>query len=399
MNSGEAERCCDIARAALEGATSASDLDKANRFLDKALRLDSTCARAETLRGEVEARRAKGFDASASASSAKAGEEGERTTGGGGESHRASAKTTTSGSAKSGGKRGTPEQEKLIAKIKKAGADYYEVLGVAKGSSEADIKKAYRKLALKLHPDKCQADGAEEVFKTVSRAFACLSDPNKRAAFDRYGSEDPQQAGFGPGMRRRGGAGAQGFGFEDDIDPADIFNMFFNGGMPGGFGGPGFRVHTFGGSPFGGHPFGGHPFGHRQRRRRHAGASDPRVDDTATVIRNILHLAPLLIPLIMWLFTPMERDFALTRSKEHPHVMKTERMDLSFYANRGEFNRKFAAPSQRKAMEKRIENEIITQHRYQCDYERQSWTSKRHSCEYLRELQSKHPSLNIYSAW
>ena len=50
--------------------------------------------------------------------------------------------TTTSGSAKSGGKRGTPEQEKLIAKIKKAGADYYEVLGVAKGSSEADIKKA-----------------------------------------------------------------------------------------------------------------------------------------------------------------------------------------------------------------------------------------------------------------
>ena len=92
---------------------------------------------------------------------------------------------------KSGGKRGTPEQEKLIAKIKKAGADYYEVLGVAKGSSEADIKKAYRKLALKLHPDKCQADGAEEVFKTVSRAFACLSDPNKRAAFDRYGSEDP----------------------------------------------------------------------------------------------------------------------------------------------------------------------------------------------------------------
>ena len=71
--------------------------------------------------------------------------------------------------------------------------------------------------------------------------------------------------------------------------------------------------------------------------------------------------------------------------------MKTERQDLSFYANRGEFNRKFATPSQRKAMEKRIENEIITQHRYQCDYERQSWTSKRHSCEYLRELQSKHP--------
>ena len=143
MNSGEAERCCEIARAALEGATSASDLDKANRFLDKALRLDSTCARAETLRGEVEARRAKGFDASASASSAKAGEEGERTTGGGGESHRASAKTTTSGSAKSGGKRGTPEQEKLIAKIKKAGADYYEVLGVRRSLTLGGVVGAH----------------------------------------------------------------------------------------------------------------------------------------------------------------------------------------------------------------------------------------------------------------
>ena len=106
------------ARAALEGATSASDLDKANRFLDKALRLDSTCARAETLRGEVEARRAKGFDASASASSAKAGEEGERTTG---EEGRviARAKTTTSGSAKSGGKRGTPEQRNSSRRLKR----------------------------------------------------------------------------------------------------------------------------------------------------------------------------------------------------------------------------------------------------------------------------------------
>ena len=89
----------------------------------------------------MEARRAKGFDASASASSAKAGEEGERTTGRRGRVIARAPKTTTSGSAKSGGKRGTPEQEKLIAKIKKAGADYYEVLGVAKGSSEADIKR------------------------------------------------------------------------------------------------------------------------------------------------------------------------------------------------------------------------------------------------------------------
>ena len=97
-----------------------------------------------------------------------------------GESHRASAKTTTSGSAKSGGKRGTPEQEKLIAKIKKAGADYYEVLGVAKGSSEADIKKAYRSLAKEYHPDKLVgvSEGvkkiSEEKFREINEAYEYL---------------------------------------------------------------------------------------------------------------------------------------------------------------------------------------------------------------------------------
>ena len=115
---------------------------------DKALRLDSTCARAETLgRGR---RGAKGFDASASASSA-GGEEGERTTGGGGESPRPEG---GGGSAKSGGKRGTPEQEKLIAKIKKAGADY-EVLGWRRGRAR-QILKGDRKLVAPMHPDKCQ---------------------------------------------------------------------------------------------------------------------------------------------------------------------------------------------------------------------------------------------------
>lgn len=170
------------------------------------------------------------------------------------------------------------------------------------------------------------------MFKTVSKAFACLSDPNKRAAFDRYGSDDPQQAGFGPGMRRRGGAGgAQGFGFDDDIDPADIFNMFFNGGMPGGmggFGGPGFRVHTFGGG-----------FPHQRARQHAGGARGPHVDDSATVVRNILHLLPLLIPILMWLLTPAEEHFSMHRSKEHPDLLRTSRMELHFTSTNTSFSK------------------------------------------------------------
>ena len=91
--------------------------------------------------------------------------------------------------------------------------DYYEVLGVRRDASDADIKKAYRKLARELHPD--TGGGDEERFKRVSQAYEVLSTPDKRAAYDRGG--DP----FG-----RGGAG--GFGFED------IFQSFFGGGAPRG---------------------------------------------------------------------------------------------------------------------------------------------------------------------
>ena len=153
----------------------------------------------------------------------------------------------------------------------------------------------------------------------MSRAFACLSDPNKRAAFDRYGSEDPQQAGFGPGMRRRGGAGRQGFGFARRHRSGGHFQHVLQRRNAGWIRRTWIQSAHVRRKSLRWTPVRRTSFRHRQRRRRHAGASDPRVDDTATVIRNILHLAPLLIPLIMWLFTPVERDFALTRSKEHPH--------------------------------------------------------------------------------
>lgn len=141
------------------------------------------------------------------------------------------------------------------------GKDYYKTLGLSKGASEDELKKAYRKMALKYHPDKNKSPGAEEKFKEIAEAYEVLSDPKKREIFDKYGEEGLKGGvpGGGSGGTPGGGfsqAGGPGtFHYTYSGDPHETFRMFFGDENPfggifgmGGGGGPRAGVYQFGGS-------------------------------------------------------------------------------------------------------------------------------------------------------
>ena len=168
------------------------------------------------------------------------------------------------------------ECKKIIEK-----KDYYDILGIEKTADENQIKKAYRKLAIKFHPDKNKAKNAEEAFKKVNQAFSVLSDKKKRKNYDMFGTEESMGISSMP----------------EDFNPFDIFEQFFGdlggAGFSGFGGGPGRTRVTFNNgsgsftvfsSGFGGNsffsgmdddgdinPFEDLFFGHRRLRQRNSG--------------------------------------------------------------------------------------------------------------------------------
>lgn len=202
----------------------------------------------------------------------------------------------------------TSEQEAAVERIRRCKATaYYKILALEKSATESQIKKAYHKLSLQTHPDKNGAPGADEAFKLVSKAFQILSDPQKRKIFDHTGSDPDSRApsmptasgnfaaaGGGGGPFFQGGAGA-------DITPEELFNMFFGGGMGGtggpfdmggggfAFGGPGIRVHQFGGS--------GPRMRQRHTARRAAAQEAEAAEETpaASFSRMFYQLLPLIL--------------------------------------------------------------------------------------------------------
>src|SRR5882757_3839624 len=150
--------------------------------------------------------------------------------------------------------------------------DYYQIMGVARTATADEIKKAYRRLARKFHPDVSKEKDAEKKFKEVQEAYEVLKDPEKRAAYDQLGSEYKSGQQFRPppdwgsgfefrGGPRQGRAHARGGASHEELEEAEGFSDFFSSlyGARGGFSG---------GAGAGGNPFGG--AGARAARDHHA---------------------------------------------------------------------------------------------------------------------------------
>uniref|UniRef100_A0A1I7T236 DnaJ homolog subfamily B member 13 n=1 Tax=Caenorhabditis tropicalis TaxID=1561998 RepID=A0A1I7T236_9PELO len=170
------------------------------------------------------------------------------------------------------------------------GKDYYKVLGIAKSATDDEIKKAYRKMALKYHPDKNKEPGAENKFKEIAEAYDVLSDDKKKKIYDQYGEEGLKDGAPGAG----GGAGG-GMHYEFRGDPMNIFSSFFGGSDPfgpggagmfdlgGGAGGPGMFFMNQGGGGMDDGMFGMHGGGRRATRQ------DPAVmHDLAVSLEDVL---------------------------------------------------------------------------------------------------------------
>lgn len=108
------------------------------------------------------------------------------------------------------------------------------MLGVSKTATDSEVKKAYKKLALQLHPDKNKAPGAAEAFKALGNAAGVLTDAEKRKNYDMMETNEWHNGHGNGGHHRQGQYNEYGYsrGFQADISAEELFNMFFNGGFP-----------------------------------------------------------------------------------------------------------------------------------------------------------------------
>ncbi|KAK1922417.1 endoplasmic reticulum protein [Papiliotrema laurentii] len=386
VNKEEALRCLHIAQKHRNG----SNLPSALKFARKSVSLYSTpegVAMVTVIEREIESGGSSSTAASTSPPTPNGGGNGSTAKATGVEEHITSARARPGHADKqpepSKKREYTAKQMEVVKRVKACKHhEYYEILAVERKCTENDVKKAYKKLALALHPDKNGAPGADEAFKMVSKAFQVLSDDNLRAAFDANPHSDPTQRGGGmpsrsPGFAHPGFSSAGGFGGQD-IDPAELFNMFFGGGgMNNGFGGA--NVFTFGG-----------PAGFQARyagpRRRGPQTPDEGASPAMALLPMIILFAFALITLLPSLFSGTadpDPKWSFERSDELSMQRNTWQRGIPYWVNQPEWessaiwqhvpeNRRgegaASYSSKVRQFERGVENVYIRRLQNECEY-------------------------------
>ncbi|KAJ4708286.1 Chaperone protein dnaJ 49-like [Melia azedarach] len=243
----------------------------------------------------------------------------------------------------------TEEQIAIVRQIKKK-KDYYDILGVEKSCSVEDVRKAYRKLSLKVHPDKNKAPGAEEAFKAVSKAFQCLSNEENRRKYDVCGSDEPV---YQPRAHTRAAHGFGGY-YDADIDAEEIFRNFFFGGMP-----PAtrtqFRHFNFG-----------------------PGMGTRTADDHGSGgfnLRALIQLLPVILIILLQFLPSSEPIYSLSRSYPYEYKFTTQR-GVNYYVKSSRFEQDYPMNSvERVRLEKQVEKDYFTILAQNCrlEIQRQQW--------------------------
>ncbi|KAH8344197.1 hypothetical protein KR084_007925 [Drosophila pseudotakahashii] len=329
-NKDEAQRCIDFAVQALaEGK-----IEKAEKFLLKAEKLFPT-DNAKKLLAQVKSTPGSGSNGKSRPAAAS----DEKDSG---------PRKRVNSDSRSNAPDYTNDQLEAVRKVKKC-KDYYEVLGVSKTATDSEIKKAYKKLALQLHPDKNKAPGSVEAFKALGNAAGVLTDAEKRKNYDLYGINE-SHGGHG----NNGGGGHHGHGqhynneygysrgFQADISAEELFNMFFNGGFP--------QQNVY----------------MRQQRRRHQARED-RDGNNSSALINLLPILLLIGLSMMSSFFISDPMYSLTPSHKYSVKRETNALKIPYYV-KDNFYSEYQGSVAR--LEESVEEDFVNHLKHSCSRER-----------------------------
>ncbi|KAK7411207.1 hypothetical protein VNO78_02639 [Psophocarpus tetragonolobus] len=357
-NKDDALKCLRIGKEALESG----DRSRALKFVTKARRLDPGLA-VDDLLSAIEAEAGDQRPAAEAAEPTNSPDQPSirrRATG-------ATAATGAASGSSSSSVSYTEEQISIIREIKRK-KNFYEILGLEKTCTVEDVRKSYRKLSLKVHPDKNKAPGAEEAFKAVSKAFQCLSNDESRRKYDVSGEDEAiyEQRAARPAAR-----GYNGY-YEADVDAEEIFRNFFFGGMA--------PAANFGGFSFGPGGFNGF-HGHRPAEQGSGGFN----------VRALIQLLPVLLIFLLNFLPSSDPLYSLSKSYPYEYRFTTPK-DVNYYVKSTKFAQEYPPESEeRSAIEQRVEREYFSILRQNCHFElqRRQWGYIRETphCDMLRKYE------------